>query len=445
MGRIEASLPETHWELLKYFSSLGLPVNLRHAKRCVGVWEVLQHYRQLESVRPHLPYEIDGAVVKVDSLNYQEQLGFKTRSPRWVVAYKFQPIQAVTRILRIEVGVGRTGSLTPVAVMEPVQVGGVTVSRATLHNQDEIDRKDIREGDTVVIQRAGDVIPEVVRVLPEHRLPQSGPYRIPDSCPVCNSKAVRLPGQAVKRCLNVSCPARLKETIKHFASRNAMNIEGLGDRLVDELVTRGLVSSPADLYTLKTEDFLMLPRMGEKSASKLIAAIERSKTSGAERFLYALGIPLVGEFAARSLVENFKSIQGLMNADPRTIQGIHGIGPEVANSIETFFSEPHNRRMIEKLLKAGIAPVAPTSATASADLPLSNKTFVFTGALSIPRSEAKELVEKAGGKVVGTVSKRTDYVVVGEDPGSKRDRAVELGINIITEEEFLRLIRQEDQ
>ena len=441
MGRIESSLPESHWDLLKFLSAMGLPVNLRHAKRCHGVAEVLAHYRQLETVRPHLPYEIDGAVVKVDSLNYQQQLGFKTRSPRWAVAYKFQPIQAVTRITRIDIGVGRTGSLTPVAVMEPVQVGGVTVSRATLHNQDEIDRKDIREGDTVLIQRAGDVIPEVVRVLPEFRSPESKPYRIPDTCPVCHSRAVRLEGQAVKRCLNVSCPARLKETIKHFASRNAMDIEGLGDRLVDELVTRGLVKSPADLYALKKDDLLTLPRMGEKSASKLIAAIERSKAVPTERFLYALGIPLVGEFVARTLVENLHSIQGVMNADAHSVQQIHGIGPEVANSLETFFSEPHNRRMIEKLLEAGVAPVkTPPSAASTSDLPLANKTFVFTGALSMPRSEAKELVERAGGKVVGTVSKRTDYVVVGEDPGSKRDRAMELGVNIISEDEFLKLI-----
>jgi len=277
--------------------------------------------------------------------------------------------------------------------------------------------------------------------LPEFRSPESKPYRIPDTCPVCHSRAVRLEGQAVKRCLNVSCPARLKETIKHFASRNAMDIEGLGDRLVDELVTRGLVKSPADLYALKKDDLLTLPRMGEKSASKLIAAIERSKAVPTERFLYALGIPLVGEFVARTLVENLHSIQGVMNADAHSVQQIHGIGPEVANSLETFFSEPHNRRMIEKLLEAGVAPVkTPPSAASTSDLPLANKTFVFTGALSMPRSEAKELVERAGGKVVGTVSKRTDYVVVGEDPGSKRDRAMELGVNIISEDEFLKLI-----
>jgi len=444
MGRIESSLPETHWELLKHLSAMGLPVNLRHAKRCEGVSEALKDYHQLESVRPHLPYEIDGAVVKVDSLDYQHQLGFKTRSPRWAVAFKFQPIQALTRITRIDVGVGRTGSLTPVAVMEPVQVGGVTVSRATLHNQDEIDRKDIREGDTVLIQRAGDVIPEVVRVLPEFRLPENRPYRIPDTCPVCHSKAVRLEGQAVKRCLNVSCPARLKETIKHFASRNAMDIEGLGDKLVDELVTRGLVKTPSDLYFLKMEDLVALPRMGEKSASKLVAAIERSKTVPAERFLYALGIPLVGEFMARTLLENLKSIQGVMNSDAQTVQQLYGVGPEVANSLETFFSEPHNRGTIKKLLEVGVAPVKDAFEAPPSELPLANKTFVFTGALSIPRSEAKDLVERAGGKVAGTVSKRTDYVVVGEDPGSKRDRAVELGVKVISEKELLKLVMSEN-
>jgi DNA ligase (NAD+) len=439
VGRIDGGLPETHWDLLGYLGEMGIPVNKMHSKLCRGLKETLDHYRSLHDIRPRLPYEIDGAVVKVDSLEFQKQLGFKTRSPRWAIAFKFEPLQAVTRVIRIDIGVGRTGSLTPVAIMEPVQVGGVTVSRATLHNQDEIDRKDIRERDSVLIQRAGDVIPEVVRVLTESRLPNSRPYRIPDHCPVCQSVAIRLEGQAVKRCVNISCPARIKETIRHFASRNALDIEGLGDKLISLLVDEGLVASPADVYGLQLSDLMSLPRMAEKSASKLLGSIQSSRVVSADRFLYGLGIPLVGEFVARTLVEALGSVQRVMEAEAAEMERIFGIGPEVAKSVEAFFGEPRNRTMIEELMRAGVTPSQTTDLRNFVEKPLQGKSFVFTGTLSVPRSEAKARVERKGGRVAGSVSSRTDYVVVGEDPGSKRDRASELGIQIISEDQFLEL------
>ena len=285
---------------------------------CKDATDALRHYRYLQEMRERLPYEIDGTVIKVNSIDYQMTLGLKTRSPRWAVAFKFEPIRATTKILRIDVGVGRTGTLTPVAIMEPVNVGGVKVSRATLHNQDEIDRKDIREGDTVVIQRAGDVIPEVVEVIKEQRPQGTPPYTIPDTCPVCNSRAVRLEGQAAKRCVNVSCPARLKETIRHFASRNAMDIEGLGAKLVEQLVDRELVTNPADLYFLDKETLISLEGMAEKSASNILEALDRSRTVSVDRFLYSMGIPLVGEHVARLLVTEFGDLESLSK---KTVSG----------------------------------------------------------------------------------------------------------------------------
>ncbi|HTY24841.1 MAG TPA: NAD-dependent DNA ligase LigA [Desulfomonilaceae bacterium] len=439
VGRVEGPMPDTQMKLLEGLHALGLPANLSHTRLCSGINEALNHYRELEKIRERLPHEIDGAVVKVNSLADQVTLGLKTRSPRWAVAFKFEPVQATTKILKIEVNVGRTGALTPVAIMEPVGVGGVTVSRATLHNQDEIDRKDVREGDTVLIQRAGDVIPEVVRVVRELRPSHSQPYSIPDKCPVCNSQAIRLEGQAAKRCVNVSCPARLKETIRHFASRGAMDIEGLGVKLVEQLVDRELVHDPADLYALKKETLASLERMADKSATNILEALERSKNVSADRFLYALGIPLVGEHVARLLVEAFRDIDTLSRQDADEIQKIYGIGPEVAQSVAVFFHEPRNKDMIERLLNAGVAPVPLPAPGAGAKTLLAGKTFVFTGTLSMERAEAKAAVEAAGGNVTGSVSRKTDYVVVGDQPGSKYDKAKELGITILTEDDFKEL------
>ena len=439
VGRAEPGLPDTHMELLEGIAALGLPANLDNTRLCKDIEEVLDHYRELQEVREHLPYEIDGAVVKVNSLANQVALGLKTRSPCWAVAFKFEPMQAMTKVLKIEVNVGRTGALTPLALMEPVAVGGVTVSRATLHNQDEIDRKDIREGDTVVIQRAGDVIPEIVKVVRELRPDQTQPYSIPDKCPVCGSEAVRLTGQAAKRCVNVSCPARIKETIRHFASRGAMDIEGLGYKLVDQLVDRGLVHTPADLYFLSKETLASLERMADKSASNIMEALERSKEVSADRFLYVLGIPLVGEHVARLLVDAFRDLETLSAQSVNDLQRIHGIGPEVAQSVASFFREQRNVEMIQRLLSAGIKPVAPPAPEGGAETPLTGKAIVFTGALSIERSDAQLAVEAAGGKVTGSVSRKTDYVVVGTDPGSKLDKARELGITILTEDDFRKL------
>jgi DNA ligase (NAD+) len=439
VGRAEPNLPGTQMELLEGLTTLGLPANLENTRLCRNIEEVLEHYRKLQEIREHLSYEIDGAVVKVNSLTDQIALGLKTRSPRWAVAFKFEPMQAMTKVLKIEVNVGRTGALTPLALMEPVSVGGVTVSRATLHNQDEIDRKDIREGDTVVIQRAGDVIPEIVKVVRELRPDQAQPYSIPDKCPECGSEAVRLPGQAAKRCVNVSCPARIKETIRHFASRGAMDIEGLGYKLVDQLVDRGLVRTPADLYILSKDTLASLERMAGKSASNILEALERSKKVSADRFLYALGIPLVGEHVARLLLQAFRDLDALSKQNVNALQRIHGIGPEVAQSVTSFFREQRNVGMIQRLLSAGIKPAPLPALESEAETPLTGKTIVFTGSLSIERSDAKAAVEASGGNVTGSVSRKTDYVVVGTDPGSKLDKARELGVAVLTEDEFRHL------
>ncbi len=436
IGRLNVPMPDTHWELLRGLNGLGVPTNLRNSKLCNDAQEALLHYRHLQEMRERLPYEIDGTVIKVNSMDYQVRLGLKTRSPRWAVAFKFEPIRATTKILRIDVGVGRTGTLTPVAIMEPVNVGGVTISRATLHNQDEIDRKDIREGDTVVIQRAGDVIPEVVEVIKEQRLRGSAPYSIPDTCPVCNSRAVRPEGQAAKRCVNVSCPARLKETIQHFASRNAMDIEGLGAKLVEQLVDRGLVTNPADLYFLDKEKLISLERMAEKSASNILEALDRSRTVSVDRFLYSMGIPLVGEHVARLLMTEFGDLESLSKKTVSELQQVHGIGPEVAESVSAFFREPRNMEMVSRFLKAGVNPVRLQGASERPETPLTGKTVVFTGTISLPRSEAKMAVERAGGKVSESVSRKTDYVVAGDQPGSKLDKAAGLGVKILSEDEF---------
>ncbi len=436
IGRVGGPVPDTHMGILAGLQKLGLPSNFRNAALCEDIQSVLKRYRDLREIRETLPYEIDGAVVKVNSLAHQSALGLKTRSPRWAVAFKFAALQAITKIMEIEVGVGRTGTMTPVAIMEPVEVGGVTVSRATLHNQDEIDRKDIREGDTVIIQRAGDVIPEVVGVIKEKRDPRSRPYRIPDQCPVCNSAAVRLEGQAAKRCVNSSCPARLKETIRHFASRNAMDIEGLGTKLVEQMVDRNLVNNVADLYTLDLDTLASLERMAQKSATNILDALERSKQVAPDRFLFSLGIPLVGEHVARLLIEEYGDVESLAARNAEEIRQVHGIGPEVAQSVTAFFHEHRNMEIVRRLLNAGVSPIPLELPDRDSITSVSGKTFVFTGTLSLPRAEAKRIVQGLGGKVSGSVSRKTDYVVAGEEAGSKLDKARELGVTVLSEDEF---------
>ncbi len=437
-GRLEGVAVATHWELMERLAGWGFRVT-EHRRRARGIEEAVEFCRHTEARRDEFPYEIDGCVVKVDDFGLQERLGTKARAPRWAVAYKFRPRQAVTRLLDIVPSVGRTGAVTPVAVLEPVNVGGVTVSRATLHNPDEIARKDVRIGDWVVVQRAGDVIPEVVRPIPERRTGRERVFVMPERCPVCGAHIERPPGEVIPRCSGLSCPAQIKGRIRHFASRRAMDIDGLGTKLVDQLVDRGLVRDLSDLFRLRVEDLVPLERMGEKSARNLVEAIDRARKRDLARFVYALGIRHVGEATARALAERFGTLEALMDAPEEELLAVPDVGPEVAASIRSFFSESRNRETIRKLLESGVTPAPVRRGPPQG--PLAGKTFVFTGTLeAMTREEAKSRVEALGGKVSGSVSKKTDYVVVGADPGSKAEKARRLGVRTLTEDEFLALL-----
>lgn len=433
----DAQLPQdTHHNMLRYLSSLHFPVSAE-CRVVTGLPGLLDYYRMIGAKRDDLPYAIDGVVYKVNSLALQEKLGFVSRAPRFAVAHKFPAQEAMTQLLAIDVQVGRTGALTPVARLQPVFVGGVTVTNATLHNADEIERKDVRIGDIVIVRRAGDVIPEVVAVVAEKRPPGALVFTMPEHCPVCGAKAVRLPGEAVARCTGgLFCPAQRKQALLHFASRRAMDIEGLGDKLVDQLVDQAIVRTPADLYRLGIAALANLERMADKSANNIVSAIEKSKRTTLARFIYALGIRNVGEATAKDLAAHLGSMDRLMAADSERLQQIPDIGPVVAQSIADFFAEAHNREVIEQLRACGVHwdehGEKPVLAAAAA--PLSGKTFVLTGTLpTMSREEAKERIEALGGKVSGSVSKKTDYVVVGTDPGSKYDKAVSLGVTILDE------------
>lgn len=436
MGRAEGIEIRSQVELLTTFPKLGLPVNPLW-KLCKTLDEVKAFYRELLAMRHELPYEADGMVVKVNDFAQREILGEVSRAPRWAIAYKFPAEEATTRVLDIVVQVGRTGALTPVAILEPVEVSGATVSRATLHNEDEIRRKDIRIGDWVIVRRAGEVIPEVVKSIPERRTGAEKEFKMPERCPACGGPVVRPPGEVAYRCENLSCPARIKESIRHFASRRAMDIEGLGEKLVDKLVETGLVRKLSDIYRLKKEDLVNLERMGEKSAQNLLEQIERSKNAGLARLIFALGIRYVGEHLAEVLAEHFPSLEALSNATYEELIGIPEIGPRIAQSIVDFFRNEENRKLIQELKELGVK----TEAEKPKEGPLSGKTFVFTGALSaFTREEARRLVESLGGRVASSVSRKVDYVVVGTDPGEKLRKAQELGITILTEEEFRKLV-----
>jgi len=416
--------------LLARLKMFGLPVNPL-VQPCRTIEDVLVVYRELEARRETLPYDIDGMVIKVDARALQEQLGTTSRSPRWAIAYKFKAIQATTRLEAIEVQVGRTGALTPVAHLTPVSVGGVVVSRATLHNQDEIDRKDVRIGDTVLVQRAGDVIPEVVMPVVSKRRGDERRFRMPDVCPSCGASVVRTESEIALRCFNADCPAQLKERIRHFASKNAFDIDGLGEKLVDQLVTRGLVASFPDLFSLDTTDLAGLDRMAEKSAANLIAALQASKTISFDRFVFALGIRHVGEHVARVLAKKFPGVAALQAADRDALEAIEGIGPIVAASVASFFGREENTGMIKRLLDTGVQI---SMDQANPDTHLSGLTFVLTGTLArMSRSQAQGLIEGAGGKVTGSVSRKTDYVVAGTSPGSKMDKARQLDVAVIDE------------
>jgi len=437
VGLVQGYSFTSQWELLKTLPQWGFKVNPR-IQLCQNIKEVIEYYHHMEKVREELDYEIDGIVIKVNEFFLQEKLGTISRSPRWALAYKFPPRQAITKIIEIKLQVGRTGAITPVAIMEPVSLAGVTVSRATLHNQDEIDKKDIRVGDTVVVQRAGDVIPEVVSVVKEKRTDKSVPFKIPSTCPVCGSRVVRLEDEAVYRCLNFSCPAQLKKTIKHFASKRAMDIDGLGDKLVDKFVDEGIIRNVADFYSLKVEDLVRLERMGEKLAANIINAIERSKERDLDRFIYALGIRHVGEHLATILAEHYPNLEDLMDAKEDELMQINEIGPEVARSIVSFFSQKGNRDLIQRLKNVGIKLNAKGKKKEGI---LQGKTIVFTGTLTqFTRNEAEKLAESLGAQISSSVSKKTDLVVVGSAPGSKYEKAKELGINIITEDVFKKIV-----
>jgi DNA ligase (NAD+) len=442
VGKVTGNvLPKNHNEILQKLQTWGLKIVPKVAV-VEGVKSCLAYYKRILSERDRLPYEIDGVVYKVNNRNLQDKLGFVSRAPRWAIAYKFPAEEQATVVRAVEFQVGRTGAITPVARLEPVFVGGATVSNATLHNMDEIERKDIRVGDTVFVRRAGDVIPEVVSVVMEARPPGAKKVTLPNKCPVCGSSVIQAKGEVIARCDGgLYCLAQLKESIKHFASRKAMDIKGLGDKLVEQLVEQGLVERIDDLYRLTLEQLIDLERMAEKSAHNVLGALDKSRKTTLARFLYALGIREVGEATAYDLAAHFRSINALKEADEKALQCVPNIGPTVAKHIEAFFHEPRNLEIIDSLIQSGVhwPKVQPEKVS---EKPFSGKTFVLTGTLTaMTREEAKEKLQALGAKVNETVSKNTSFVVVGESPGSKLVKAKTLGIKIMDEEELLEVLK----
>lgn len=429
----------THWDELEALSRWGLPVPI-HRRLCPCIDDVVRFHHETEAMRDTLPYEIDGIVVKVNRREWQQRLGMKTRSPRWAIAYKFTPRKEVTVIQDIVVSVGRTGTLTPIALLKPVEVGGVTISRATLHNADEVAKKDVRVGDTVKVERAGDVIPAIVERVPVTGEQRAEPFVMPAHCPVCGSTVAQegayfyCTGQTV-------CSAQLKGAIQHFASKAALNIEGLGHKTVAQFVDRGLVRSLADLYGLTKDQLMELEGFAERSATLLLDAIERSKFVPLDRFLMGLGIRQVGQHVAKVLAREFHTLQDIMGADQKRLQQVREIGPEISNSLLSFFQEEHNRLVIERLSAYGVVISPSARERTDGATALTGKTFVFTGGLErLTRDEARRLVEEQGGTISSTVSRKTSYVVAGRDPGSKLDQARKLGVSVLTEEDFSALL-----
>jgi DNA ligase (NAD+) len=428
--------PPTQHETLEQLQETGFKVN-PNWRTCADIEELMAFCKEWEEKRDSLPYEIDGVVAKVDSVDQQRRLGWRARAPRWAIAFKFPARQAETVVEEIGVSVGRTGTLTPGALFRPVNVGGVMVSKATLHNEDEVRRLGVQAGDTVLVERAGDVIPHVVRVVKEgeHRRP----FRMPTACPICGGEIVRVEGEAASRCININCPARLRETILHWAGRGVMNIDGMGEALVDQLVGKGLVKSVADLYDLKLADLMGLERMGKKSAEKVLANIDASRRAPLPRILNGLGIPFVGERTAQFLADAFGDLEKIAAADEDELQKADEVGPKVSRSIHQFFHEKHNQALVERLGKAGFSFTHAVKKRAGG--PLAGMTLVLTGTLpKLTRDEAKLRIEVAGGKVAGSVSKKTSYVVAGEEAGSKLDKARELGVAVIDEARLLAMI-----
>jgi DNA ligase (NAD+) len=428
---------DRHWKTLNALDAAGFKVNSSRklAKSFEEVWTFIE---QEETRREDLPYEIDGIVIKVDRTALQQELGYTGKAPRWAIAYKYAARAGITQIEDILVQVGRTGKLTPVAVLKPVPIGGTTVSRATLHNLDEIERLGVKIGDWVEVERGGDVIPKVNRVLEDKDHPRGHKtFHMPSQCPVCGGHVVRSEGEVDYRCVNANCPAKLRETILHFASRGVMNIDGMGEALVNQLTDRGLVNNVADIYKLTKPDLLSLERMGEKSAQNVLREIEASKKLPLERVIYGLGIRFVGERTAQFLAEHFGSMEALMNATEEELQQVNEVGPRIAQSITEFFQEKKNRELVEGLRAAGLTF---TGTRKERGTKLAGKNFVLTGTLTRPRDQAKKLIEDAGGRVVGSVSKKTDYVVAGTDAGSKLDKARELGVTVIGENDLDELL-----
>jgi DNA ligase (NAD+) len=431
VGRGEAELGvNSHGELLERLRALGFKTNPRCAT-ATGIEAATAFHAELEAERDALTYEADGSVIKVDELELRERLGTLNRSPRWAVAFKFPPRQESTRVLEIRAYVGRTGTLTPVAHLEPVGIGGVVVSNASLFNQDEVDKLDVRVGDTVLIERAGDVIPRVVKVIKERRPRRTRRYRLPETCPECGSPTERPEGEVALRCPNLACPAQVKERLRYFASRSALDIDGLGSKLVDQLVESGRVTRPSDLFELDLETLSSLERMGEKSARNLLAAFERASHSTLARFLFALGMRHVGSHVARVLARRFGDLDPLLAAPVEQLEAIDEVGPVIARAVYDFLHDPQNREEIERLRRR--VHWDPVEASGRTDAPLAGKTFVITGTLSEPRADIKRRIEEAGGKVTGSVSSKTDYLVAGEKAGSKRAKAEELEVEILDE------------
>lgn len=431
-GEIVGVSLTTHFHFLEYLKKWGFRVN-PYTRLCHSLEELLDHYNYVLNMRDQIPYEIDGTVIKVNRFDYQAALGNVSRSPRWAIAFKFEAHEETTVIEDIVVGVGRTGALTPVAVLKPVMVSGVEVKRATLHNEDEIARKDILIGDTVIVSRAGDVIPEVVKVITDKRTGLEKPFAMPDTCPVCGEKVIRPPGEAIRRCVNINCPAQIKGSIEHFASKRAMDIDGLGEKLVEQLVDKKVIRDVSDLFYLSKDQLSSLERMADKSAQNIVDAIHASKQPTFQRFIYALGIRNVGEHISGLLAERFSSIEELYAVNEDDLMAIPEIGPEVASSIIAFFRDDKNKITIERIISAGVA----IEYKKEVKKPLSGKTFVFTGMLSqMSREEARRRVEALGAKTASSISKKIDFVVLGDEAGSKADKAQSLGLKIISEKEF---------
>jgi len=429
----------THWQAMRALARAGFKTNPRSG-RCPDIEAVIGICAEMERDRERFGYDADGVVVKVDSLDQQRRLGSTTHHPRWAIAYKFPAQQATTLVRKIEVSVGRTGALTPTALLDPVEIAGATISRATLHNADEIERLDVREGDTVVVERAGDVIPHILRVVKEKRPPEATAFAFPAACPICGSTAFRPEGEVVSRCTNSACPARLKEGLLHYGSRRAMDIEHLGEAVVEQLVDRGLVGNFADLYGLTVDQFAELERLAEKSATNLYTAIQASRPRGLAPLLFALGIRYVGENVARILAGEFGSMDRLSRASEEELAAIHGIGPRIAASVALFFQQAENRHFITLLRQAGVKMEEESS---TGPKPLLGKTFVLTGGLThMTRDEAKAAIQRLGGRVASSVSKKTDYVVVGQDPGSKYEEAKHLGVTTLDEPGFMALLER---